>query len=93
MPGGCRLALLNLRANENKMKENKGRSTLISRPQVPRRQILGMIEVVGSPGQAAAGVKKRSGFFLQINFTMQSTLHERAKNKHKHKRKREKIKP
>ena len=86
MQDRCRLAHLNPQANETSMKKNKEKTTTVTGQPVtePGRQIAGMIEVLGRPhcpSRPPAAAKKRSALFLQINFTIQSTLYERARQR------------
>jgi len=73
------------------MKKNQEKTTTAVGQTVtdPGRQIAGMIEVVGSshcPFRPSVAAKKRSALFLQLNFTIQSTLHKRV-GKRRNKRK------
>lgn len=54
------------------MKDGRRKIKSLSAPQVLGRQVSGLVEIMGRP------VAKQTGFFLQINFTIQSTLHKRV---------------
>jgi len=59
------------------MKDSRRKIKTLTIPQVLGREMSGLVEIMGRP------VAKQTGFFLQINFTIQSTLHKRAEHRDK----------